>query len=162
MKCEGLEDLCCSFCKSNGVSICWVCWTGSWICSSLIGSSATVLLLSLVSVLLLSDGLNSAINRNTLNIPDTTQYYNISLENITFDRNKYSLYLVDNNYNITVNLNEIINYTFKTDNNKEDDRFMIYLQERVIDNESANYTNNVNWFVLKKQRNATKSSFDND
>ena len=22
MKCEGLEDLCCSFCKSNGVSIC--------------------------------------------------------------------------------------------------------------------------------------------
>ena len=24
---------------------------------------------------------------------------------------------------------------------------MIYLQERVIDNESANYTNNVNWFV---------------
>ena len=82
-----------------------------------------------------------------LNIPDTTQYYNISLENITFDRNKYSLYLVDNNYNITVNLNEIINYTFKTDNNKEDDRFMIYLQERVIDNESANYTNNVNWFV---------------
>ena len=22
IKCEGLEDLCCSFCKSNGVSIC--------------------------------------------------------------------------------------------------------------------------------------------
>lgn len=82
-----------------------------------------------------------------LNIPDTTQYYNISLYSNTLDNNKYILQLVDNSKNITINLNEAINYTFKANNQKEEGRFEIFLTKKIISAEEATNINTINWYV---------------
>lgn len=82
-----------------------------------------------------------------LNIPDTTQYYNISLYSNTLDNNKYTLHLVDNSKNITINLNEVINYTFKSNNQKDDGRFELFLTNKIISAEETTIINTINWYI---------------